>query len=697
MLLEGLTVYALNKYGIREEYKWTQFPGFSVLCHPKTGKWVALLMRQWDPDAGEMQEVCDLKSGHVVLSERSPEWLSGPFRMKGTSWIGVRFTDETDRGVVLRLFDQAIRLGNPPAKAIVLENPAPETAKERVFQDVPLDFGDWKDSNSAPVPGPDAASRQTPARGGTGITDSFFRATDALPQQYIDMMDLYDYNDRKSGHAARNFVRQGRFMENATDHLPWNGWIRQRFPTYHDLNVRQLRGYFTWRTEIRNGIFRDTNSSLAYLYLYELLNGIGADSPRDTLEKLEAFEAGFLDAGYGDEQMHLNLRRWMYEFSIVHDMPPDVTVRYMHPETARRDEALSILKEPQNRAGREICDALLQFAPRWQKQGKVVCDISGKGPGLFAQVWRDLVDHKWQDTGQTVFEACFGTAQSYRWYPLSNAVWMDPEQGKDREYHLSPIRSWSRHQGIWHESRYESLYFNLDRLQVIVRAMERLLRKEAGIRGSLQKRPEEAWVEPFILETVERDRQEREARKREAERRAAMDSVQIDFSSLSKIRQDAITTMDSLLTEEETEDLDPVVPRSAHFPPVAPVALDDPDTEAQTQPETAEPQADTMGEPGQTDHEEQPPEILPADTSGVPGIDLDPVHHQILQALLAGKSAQPLIREHHLLASVVTDAINEALFDEIGDNALECEGEDITLVEDYREDVMDILGGMKNE
>lgn len=697
MLLEGLTVYAVNKYGIREEYKWTQFPGFSVLCHPKTGKWVALLMRQWDPDAGEMQEVCDLKSGHVVLSERSPEWLSGPFRMKGTNWIGVRFTDETDRGVVLRLFDQAIRLGNPPAKGIVLENPAPETAKERVFQDVPLDFGDWKSGNSAPVPAPDAASRQTPARGGTGITDSFFRATDALPQQYIDMMDLYDYNDRKSGHAARNFVRQGRFMENATDHLPWNGWIRQRFPTYHDLNVRQLRGYFTWRTEIRNGIFQDANSSLAYLYLYELLNGIGADSPKDTLEKLEAFETGFLDAGYGDEQMHLNLRRWMYEFSIVHDMPPEVTVRYMHPETARRDEALSILKEPQNRTDREICDALLQFAPRWQKQGKVVRDSSGRGPALFAQAWRDLVDHKWQDTGQTVFEACFGTAQSYRWYPLSNAVWMDPEQGKDREYHLSPIRSWSRHKGIWHESRYESLYFNLDRLQVIVRAMERLLRKEAGIRGSLQKRPEEAWVEPFILETVERDRQEREARKREAERRAAMDSVQIDFSSLSKIRQDAIATRDSLLTEEETEERTPEVPRPAHFPPVEPAALDDPDTEARTQPESAALEADTIGEPGQTDDEERPPEILPADTGGESGMDLDPVHRQILEALLAGKSAQPLIREHRLLASVVTDAINEALFDEIGDNALECDGDSIALVEDYREDVVDILGGMKHE
>jgi hypothetical protein len=46
---------------------------------------------------------------------------------------------------------------------------------------------------------------------------------------------------------------------------------------------------------------------------------------------------------------------------------------------------------------------------------------------------------------------------------------------------------------------------------------------------------------------------------------------------------------------------------------------------------------------------------------------------------------------------VVTDAINEALFDEIGDNALECDGDSIALVKDYREDVMDILGGMKHE
>ena len=37
--------------------------------------------------------------------------------------------------------------------------------------------------------------------------------------------------------------------------------------------------------------------------------------------------------------------------------------------------------------------------------------------------------------------------------------------------------------------------------------------------------------------------------------------------------------------------------------------------------------------------------------------------------------------------------INEALFDEIGDNVLECEGDRITLVEDYREDLARMIGG----
>ena len=45
------------------------------------------------------------------------------------------------------------------------------------------------------------------------------------------------------------------------------------------------------------------------------------------------------------------------------------------------------------------------------------------------------------------------------------------------------------------------------------------------------------------------------------------------------------------------------------------------------------------------------------------------------------------------MPSIAADAINEALFDEIGDTVLECDQDALSLIEDYREDVSRILGG----
>ena len=47
------------------------------------------------------------------------------------------------------------------------------------------------------------------------------------------------------------------------------------------------------------------------------------------------------------------------------------------------------------------------------------------------------------------------------------------------------------------------------------------------------------------------------------------------------------------------------------------------------------------------------------------------------------------------MPTVVTDTINEAFFDEIGDSVVEYDGSSIKLVEDYREDLERILGGNK--
>ena len=47
------------------------------------------------------------------------------------------------------------------------------------------------------------------------------------------------------------------------------------------------------------------------------------------------------------------------------------------------------------------------------------------------------------------------------------------------------------------------------------------------------------------------------------------------------------------------------------------------------------------------------------------------------------------------MPAVVSDTINEAFYDEIGDSVVEYDGSALTLVEDYREDLTRILGGIQ--
>jgi hypothetical protein len=72
---------------------------------------------------------------------------------------------------------------------------------------------------------------------------------------------------------------------------------------------------------------------------------------------------------------------------------------------------------------------------------------------------------------------------------------------------------------------------------------------------------------------------------------------------------------------------------------------------------------------------------------------MDPFHIQLLRMLLEDQPVGQIIAAEHGMPEVIADTINEALFDEIGDTAVECDGLNITLVEDYREDITRILGG----
>lgn len=620
MELSELTAYAGEKFHIQEQHKWADFPGFSVLASPNTGKWLVLLMRQWDFDTGAEIQRCDIKCGQQVLWESPAPYLSLPFHMKGKKWVGVVFDENTDPEVVFRLFDRAVYSNEERGYTIVLETSP--TTPTVVYQDTAL-----------------------PASGAQSVADDPY-----VPEKIRQMMRLYEYRDGSFTQKCRNFYRQGKFMEAYVDDVPWDGAYRRYFPTYHDLTIWQLRGYFTWRTHVRKGEFLPIATSLAYIYVYELLNGIGTGDPEDTLEKLRAFETGFLDSGIGGAGMRNNLHRWMLEYAVLHNVSPELARQYGKSALLQRDDALAVLRNPKDFGDEAVFNALCTLGGEKLEQSPVVKKNEAQGRRLFAAVWRSAWEQYGQD-GESIFSACFGARHTFAWYPLSNAVYWEEKPHGDTNYILNTCRAYHCRGGVWQEERYDKLYFHQDRWKGLLHEADRVLRKYLKTGHYLRKKPEEAWATPYAEAAIRMEQQ--------AEREAARPKITLDLSSLEQIRKDANITRDSLLTEEE---MDTPVDGSQEVrqpsPPVGPAA----------------------------GHH-----LEPVDGGRI--ATLDALHSQILLALLRGDSVEATLKAGHLMPSVVADSINEALFDEIGDNVLECDGNTITLVEDYRDDLLQLLGG----
>ena len=669
MDISELTAYAEKKYHIGEVNRRMELSGsrpvtrLSTLLHPRSGKPVALLIRHWDFELGDEVQFCDLKCGHASLLRSSEPWLTAPYRMKGADWVGIRFGADTVHEAVFQLFDEAMQAGQDrytitlgsafrPQASEYHETPLPppgtrprrEAPKKPEPEQLTLQGLIEKAMNAAEALvhtftlGPEG--RETPYRD-TPLTGER-RETAGIPEKLREMRRLYEYGAHTFGQTCKNFYVQGKFMEDYEDDAPWNGEIRLYYPSYHDLRLEQLRGYFTWRTALRRGEFRPIATSLAYIYVYELLNDIGASDAEDSLRKLREFETGYLDSGIGEGDMRRNLRRWMLEKAVVSGLPPETAREYADPDMLLRDEALAALREYRARTDGEIFRALLTLAG--SRLSRSPAAQSEEGQRLFARVWR-LAAARERQEGKTLFTLCFGGCRSHRWDPLANALYYWRKRPVAAAYELDEVRTYTFNGGIWTEKCYQERSFDKKLLEGLLHETDRQLRLYLDLGRRLQEKPEESWASEYVEAVIEEDRQARA----EAERK----KVVIDLSGLERIRRDALETRDSLLTEEDLREAE----ETEAEPPPAP-------TEAETGPSPEAPET-----------------------------PLDREQRELLTLLVRGEPVKGWLAERRWMPTVAVDAINEALYDEIGDSALECDGDEITLAEDYREDILRILGG----
>jgi hypothetical protein len=196
---------------------------------------------------------------------------------------------------------------------------------------------------------------------------------------------------------------------------------------------------------------------------------------------------------------------------------------------------------------------------------------------------------------------------------------------------------------------FETLSYDKARLQGFLHETDARLRRYLKTGRYLKEKPENDWVLPYIDAMIEADRK--------AITEASRPKITIDLSGLEQIRKDALVTQDSLLIEEE---------------------LDEP-MEAVLSSEEAAPMYEEAA----------------GTSEGENAVDLplDDVQIRILRSLLKGEDVTAVLKDNRLMPSMAADFINEALFDEIGDTVVTCEDDRLILIEDYIEDLAQLLGG----
>ncbi|MBQ3368374.1 TerB N-terminal domain-containing protein [bacterium] len=468
----------------------------------------------------------------------------------------------------------------------------------------------------------------------TGITASKLNDPE-IPAKIWEMMQLYEYGDGSYAQQKKNFLRQGEFMKDFEDSYDgWSGKCTYFSPAYHDLTLSQLRKYFTWRTKARKGDFQPIESPFAYLYLSELLCGIGAETPEETLKKMADFETGFVNSGFADTLLKMHLKNWMFEYAVIHGMQPETVMQHADPQILAHDTYMTILKNPASKNDNEIFLALSFFAEKDLFLSPVVSEGGNRGKHLFAELWR-CVSAKYNECGLDFFTECFGQIYTIKWHPLFNALYHDDCADSDKECRIDECRRYFCKNGVWYEEYYEKMMFDKEKFYALLHEGERVFRKYLKIGRTLRKKPDESWATQYAEAVVAADKK--------AETEAKRPKINIDISGLDKIRSDAALTRESLLTEDEIEE----------------------ETAAETVPENEE--------------------------NGL----LDKIHTEILRNLLKTGSADEYIKAAHLMPSVVADTINATLFDEIGDNILECDGKTLAIIEDYVEEVEKLLQNSK--
>lgn len=406
------------------------------------------------------------------------------------------------------------------------------------------------------------------------------------------------------------FIKQGKLLADYEDDYEYDQPLTYYYPTYADFSNGELRGYFTWRTKLRQGVTEQTSASYAYLYAYELLNLITVDTPMEAFEKLVAFRDCY---GSMDDHILPYMNRWLVDFAVMHNLDPALLDVVPQMEL---DRQLLVLMSPEDHTQQQVLEAVRTFAPKWLKRSRFYHDHKEDMDRVIPKIIVGIAAH--YSRGKRPFvEQLFGSMDEYVIRLFESAVYYRDKTPEHTRYDLNPVCYYERHNHFWTIHRY-SISRHCPKLEDFIKTIDGVMRSCYDYGHPIRLESKLQWLQKLIKEETMALLQE----KKDAETK----KLHIDYSQLETIRRNAEVTRESLLVEEERMEEDPL------------------------------PLPDVSAAPEQT----------PEDTP------FEPEEYRLLQCLLYGGSLQ-WVQASGRMVSVLVDSINEKLYDTFMDTVVEAE------------------------
>ena len=538
-----------------------------------------------------------------------------------------------------------------------------------------------------------------------------------LPDQYRKMREISRWQDDPKGGAGRwlseaeLFYRQGLLMADFEDDCPYNGTFKSYFPTYNAMSDRQLRGYFTWRAQVRRGTIEETSTSFAFLYLYELICGIGVNNPLDGFNKIKAFWDAYRAFEPGIDRF---ARVWLQDYAVFHGLDPKLlrdskTVMFDNALIELRRAARDLVPAPapsgQTPKRRKTSEPTLPLPPDEVREERLMAAINALSTYNLSNSRLDRSHHRdlrhvacavyvrmarYYDTHRKtgIVASLFGEETAMPYTMFASAVFFAPERHEDCEYRLNPIHIYRCQNGFWECMRIHGSRQKSSKLGEMMRACDQRLRLALDPAHPLKEEKVPKYlakiIDDEIVAWLSWDAAHQPVK------------IDIDLSQLGHIRSAAAQTREALLIDEEREDSAPVE--------VEATLIEQPSTESApgmaTEPGEMTIQQDEPDEPTVSTEEfgvvapllvSAPAPVTPAPIEAAN--KLAPAATAYLRALLEQNAAQATsaVERSGQSEDMLVDTINEALFDLVGDTVIEFGAAGPQIIEDYEADVRGYL------